>query len=483
MANQQKEEFLQNMSHEIRNPLHTILGMTRILEGNNPRQDQLPIIESLKFSTSNLLALTNDVLEFAKLKEGNIKLNNKEENIEEILESIVKSYNYEATSRKIELISNIDQTVKKTKYQIDRLRFSQIVTNLLSNALKFSLSGTRVELSSECIKEDNEKAVILFKVKDQGKGIPEQKQNLILQRFQQLEQPFDSLGGTGLGLPIVVQLLKLYHSDLKLISKYGQGSEFYFELELQKSNIISDIPTSNKASEQYQSIMIIDDDPQVQMLYQHVCHKLGIEVIVIGNLTELNLEQYQRTVDIIIADNYLGNESVIDNIDKIKKIVSDRTARMLITGDHNLVKLISASKGFFDLILQKPVSPEELLQSINKTWLWRSFSLPKLKVLYEDYDYNKELIQNALSLLIAEWESSNMKMGEAIRSKNQLEFKALVHKLANTLRRFELDNLEKIWRAIDFSTGGKYEELLQDTLMQFSNCIEYIKAQRTTWYS
>lgn len=155
------------MSHEIRNPLHTILGMSRMLQDNTPRPDQQPIIESLKFSSQTLLALVNDILDFSKLKEGKISLANKTAQIGELLDNIIKSYSYDALTRRITIKPEIDPELYRLQVVIDTLRFSQVMNNLLSNAIKFSPAASEVRVVAEILHSDEHQCAIKFSVLDQ----------------------------------------------------------------------------------------------------------------------------------------------------------------------------------------------------------------------------------------------------------------------------------------------------------------------------
>ncbi|MEO6189321.1 MAG: ATP-binding protein, partial [Saprospiraceae bacterium] len=405
LANHQKEEFLQNMSHEIRNPLHTILGMTRMLQNNEPRNDQAPIIDSLKFSSSTLLALVNDVLDFAKLKEGRIMLNFKATYIKELLDQIVMSYSYEALSKKISIVTRIDEKLSKFQCEMDLLRFSQVLNNLLSNAIKFSPSNTQIQLQANVLNESKDSINLLFSVIDQGQGIPMEKFDLIKQRFNRLDENVrnSDIGGAGLGLPIVVQILKLHNSKLELESKPNVGSKFSFELELKKVLVTQEILQHYENVNQWRSILIIDDDPQISLLYKHVFSKLKVQLTQLSNIDELIAFKEVATYDILLTDNYLDNDSILNYLDYLKKFLTPRSAQILLTGNHDLASSLVSSNGFFDRIIQKPISPEQLLELVDRVWQWKEFKMPNLSILYSDYDYEKDKISNAINILLSEW--------------------------------------------------------------------------------
>lgn len=481
-ANTQKEEFLQNMSHEIRNPLHTILGMSRMLQDNTPRPDQQPIIESLKFSSQTLLALVNDILDFSKLKEGKISLTTKTAQIGELLDNIIKSYSYDALTRRITIKPEIDLELYRLQVVIDTLRFSQVMNNLLSNAIKFSPQTSEVKVVAEIVQADADLCSIKFSVLDQGPGIPADKLDLVMQRFQQLNDENRDQIGTGLGLPIVVQILQLFQSGLQFAPVSSNGSNFFFVLKLPVVQNRTETLIRKYSAEQWENILIVDDDPQITMLYEHFFSDQKISHKVIQDIADLrDLDTLQ--FDALITDNYLGQNSVLKYIPVLKKVTGSEAPKVLLTGDHNLIPLLIGSEGFFDCILQKPVQTDELLQVLSKVRHWKKGPLPKLQSLYHDYDFDRNKIRNALHLLISEWKISSEQLRKAIIEHNNPAKNAIVHKLANSLRRFQLESLEKEWKNSDISAASDGESAILQSLTHFDHCIEYISYQEVIWNS
>lgn len=483
-ANIQKEEFLQNMSHEIRNPLHTILGMTQMLEDNKPRVDQYPIIDSLKFSTNTLLALVNDILDFSKLKEGKITLSPRPSKINELLDQIIKSYTFETLSKKIKIEKIIDASIIKHHYIIDPLRFNQVINNLISNAIKFSPPDTNITVECKILNQKDNQCNIKISVLDEGYGIPANKIETILKRFQQLPdtENTNKTVGTGLGLPIVVQLLQLFNSQLEVKSNKPKGSIFSFVLNLteytQNQSVSDALPQDS-----WNKILIIDDDPLINLLYKHIFSSPEIELQLIQNIEALNAITEQKHIDILVTDNNLDQESVIQHLEKLKKLIKPRSVKILLTGDHNLVSLLIASGNFFDCIIQKPISADQLRELIQTVWNWKEYSMPNLMSLYHDYDFDRAKILNALQLLLKEWNDALSLLQKAISQERNEDKNAIIHKLANSLRRFELHAIEEKWEHLDLTGKNNMQAELDDYLTEFKYCIEYIKFQEKIWNS
>lgn len=222
-----KSQFLSVMSHEIRTPLNGVIGMAHSLLINRPREDQSEGLKVLLFSAKNLLSIVNDILDFNKIEAGKINLEYIETDICEIAKNVTASFqNYaKETQNKLECIfeNNIDVTVYG-----DPTRTSQILTNLVHNALKFTRKGSVILRLS--VKQKTERDItIRIAVEDSGIGIAAEKQKIIFDQFSQADSSTArSFGGTGLGLAICKSILEKQGSRLELKSELNKGSVFYF---------------------------------------------------------------------------------------------------------------------------------------------------------------------------------------------------------------------------------------------------------------
>ncbi|MBL0355366.1 MAG: ATPase [Chitinophagaceae bacterium] len=224
---QAKSEFLSTMSHEIRTPLNSVIGMSNLMLRNNPRPDQKEQLDVLQFSARNLLNIVNDILDYNKIEAGKISFEVIETNLPDILSNIVAGAKNAAAEKGIEIELKLDEGVQH--YVLgDPTRLSQVMHNLIGNAVKFTHDGgVTVELSVLEKKQDT--ITLLFSVKDTGIGIAKEKQQLIFEEFTQADSSTSrSFGGTGLGLTITKKILNLQGSKLQLDSEPGKGATFYF---------------------------------------------------------------------------------------------------------------------------------------------------------------------------------------------------------------------------------------------------------------
>ncbi|WP_379963180.1 response regulator [Epilithonimonas sp. UC225_85] len=226
LSTKYKSEFLANMSHELRTPLNSILLLSRLMAENsdsNLNEDQIESAKVIQSSGTSLLTLIDEILDLAKIESGKMSLDYQDVVINDVVKDLRNLLNPIVKEKGIIFDINVDESLSKN-IETDRLRLDQVLRNLLSNALKFTKEGS-VELN---IKQDSKNEdFIIFSVKDTGIGIPEEKQRIIFEAFQQADGSTQrKFGGTGLGLSISREIAKLLGGELVLKSKVNEGSEF-----------------------------------------------------------------------------------------------------------------------------------------------------------------------------------------------------------------------------------------------------------------
>jgi len=230
-----KTQFLSTMSHEIRTPMNAVIGFTHLLL-QNPREDQVEYLNILKFSGENLLVLINDILDFSKIEAGKLEFENVDFSIKDLIRNIRAAMVQRANEKNIQLKLMIDEDLPDAVIG-DPVRLGQILTNLISNAIKFTGEG-KVVVAASLVKHDQDTTTIAFEVKDTGIGIPKDKQESIFESFTQASSDTTrKYGGTGLGLTITKRLLEMQGSAIKLNSEAGVGSTFSFDLTFQNSEL------------------------------------------------------------------------------------------------------------------------------------------------------------------------------------------------------------------------------------------------------
>ena len=236
MANKAKDEFLTTMSHEIRTPLNAVIGISHLLLLENPKPEQLENLSTLKHSSEHLLCLVNDILDFNKIASGQLELEERDFSLNQVLNGLGSIFHNTAKEKDIRLLIKKDTSIPKT-FIGDSTRLSQILTNLVSNAIKFTEEG-KVKVDIEVLEVKEDFYFLEFVISDTGIGIPEDKKDKIFLSFAQANSDTTrKYGGTGLGLAICKRLLEIMDSDLELESEVGKGSTFSFKLKLQKSSM------------------------------------------------------------------------------------------------------------------------------------------------------------------------------------------------------------------------------------------------------
>ncbi len=286
-----KSEFLSTMSHEIRTPLNAVIGMTHLLLGNDPRKDQKEDLGVLLFSANNLLSIVNNILDYNKIEEGKIGFEHIPMDLAAIARNIVAGMKNTADEKGIQVLADIDAKLDK-KVLGDPTRMSQVINNLVHNAIKFTREGfVRLSLSVDSI--GPESVNLTVKVQDTGIGIPPEKQGIIFDRFTQADSSTSrSYGGTGLGLAITKKILELQGVTLQLTSESGQGSCFYFTQTFPFTNETIEENSGHISGAEGEQllcgihILLVEDNPLNVLVAQTMLERKGAVVHVATNGVE-----------------------------------------------------------------------------------------------------------------------------------------------------------------------------------------------------
>ncbi len=233
-ANNAKSQFLSNMSHELRTPLNGIIGATNLIKIETEDALKEEYYEVLEYSGQHMLKLINEILDYSKVEAGEIRFDKTTFNLSKTLKNIAQTFSNQPLTAGVNFFQLIDKNIDFF-VESDELRLTQILSNLLSNAFKFTHKGS-VTFEANLIQQTNQTAIISFVITDTGIGIKEENLEMIFKSFTQAESGTTrKYGGTGLGLTISKELVKLFDSKLMVTSKYNQGSTFSFQVTFSKA--------------------------------------------------------------------------------------------------------------------------------------------------------------------------------------------------------------------------------------------------------
>jgi PAS domain S-box-containing protein len=367
MLNIQKDHFIANMSHEIRTPIHAILGFTDLLlelERDTPKKSYL---ESVRTAGDNLLYIINDILDLSKIEAGIIQLEKEPFDLLQLVKNVFSILHLKAHQKKLSFKYNIDPEVELNLIG-DRNRITQILLNLLGNAIKFTSSGS-VTLDITPLKYKNKKTTIRFKVTDTGIGIPKDKIEFIFDRFSQAEEDTSrKYGGTGLGLNISRHLIEKQGGEVRVESLVGEGSAFYFFLpfEIGGSAATTVLPEQVAIPEKRKNanILLCEDNELNQRLIRAILTPQGYTIDLAENgekgvafLKEKEYDLILMDIQMPIMDGYEATRIIRQEMQSSVPIIA-LTANFLISEKEKCKKL-----GMNDY-LSKPFTKEDILAKI-----------------------------------------------------------------------------------------------------------------------
>jgi PAS domain S-box-containing protein len=372
-ASRAKERFLSTMSHEIRTPMNAVIGMANILLQDNPMDYQMEYLQNLKYSAQGLMSLLNDVLDFSKIEAGKLTVNRHPTDLHEIAKGVYNMFKHSAIKKGVDVFLDFDSTVPKT-VMCDSGKLNQVLTNLTSNAIKFTLEGrVTIELLNE--KESSTSVWVRVAVKDTGIGIPPEKHNLIFQEFTQANpNTTRRFGGTGLGLAISHKLVNMLKGNLQVASQPGKGSEFFFTLCLRKVKLqqkkkvdvkISEVQL-NRVGNPYR-VLVVEDNEVNSFIALKFLNDWGLETqlaengaVAIDMVKENHFDIILMDLEMPVMSGYEAAQVIrkLPDANKSKIPIVALTASAMLDVQEKIFKL--GMNGF----ILKPFNPDDLKAKI-----------------------------------------------------------------------------------------------------------------------
>jgi len=367
LAVKAKSNFLSTVTHELRTPLYAVTGLTHLLLEENPAEHQKEHLKSLKFSGEYLLNFINDILEINKIDAEKTEITNVDFKLKTLLKDVIKSLNQNAKENNTKVILNFDSTIP-SNLMSDTVKLSQIMMNLIGNAIKFTEEG-QVDVIVKLKAKTDTKAKIYFEIKDNGIGILEEQQKNIFESFEQGSvQVNRKYGGTGLGLTIVKSLLNLFNSKIELKSEPNVGSSFFFELELDYKESKPEEILFEITEEDFEfkglHILIVEDNKINQVITKKMLTKKEITSDIANNGFEAIDAAKATKYDAILMDIHMpgmgGEEAMIE----IRKFNTEIPIIALTA-----ISMHDSVESFYEAgcndVVTKPFKPEVFYQTIQ----------------------------------------------------------------------------------------------------------------------
>jgi len=406
-SNRAKDLFLANMSHEIRTPLNGIVGFTQLLKSTDLNEEQEEFIGVIESSSENLLMIVNDILDLSKIKADKIEIEEIEFNAIEKFESAIESYAARAAEKDIDLRVFIDPMLPH-KLIGDPTKISQVVVNLISNAIKFTSPRGVVSVNIEKQAILDNQISIKFSVEDTGIGISEEQKEKIFEAFSQADVSTSrKYGGTGLGLAISSKLVEFMGGSLGISSIKGEGSTFFFTLDL---TIPEEIEENKYASlHNYKVVLVLPEDDVVNFIdpnFARYAKFLGanFEMVTYENLLKIPKNELP---DVLLIDHRYCHRS-----NELEKCLEFDTKIVLFTTSDKKT-VIEPFESRLDRVVYKPANFSKTIKALEvvfdttkkdvssiKTTVKENVRFDNLKALVaEDNEINQKLILNILDTL------------------------------------------------------------------------------------
>ena len=373
-ANKAKSEFLARMSHEIRTPINAVLGMNEMVLRESKEPEIKKYSMDIRSSAQTLLGIINDILDFSKIESGKLEIIPAEYELNSMLNDLFNMFSLRTQEKGLKFEIVVDPKLPSKLYG-DDIRIRQVISNFLSNAVKYTEKGTVTFTLAGKIEEDT--VILHFMVKDTGMGIRQENMSKLFMAFERFDEMKNRyIEGTGLGMNISARILKLMGADLKVESVYGKGSSFSFDLRqriIEKEPIGSFQERARKAAVEYVyqtsftapegEILLVDDNRVNRKVFCGLLKQTRVRIKDVGSGKECLEEIQRKHYDMIFLDHMMPEMDGMETMSRMKQMQDNRCADtpvIMLTANAIMGARENYLAAGFDDFLAKPIEQEKL---------------------------------------------------------------------------------------------------------------------------
>jgi signal transduction histidine kinase/CheY-like chemotaxis protein len=480
-ASNAQQNFIAKMSHEMRTPLNGIIGMAKLMSKTALEEKQKNYLDIISDQSNVLLNLINDILDISKIQTEDFNIVDFPFNLEDTINTVLKSQKFQADQKGIRLKYLKDSEVVSF-VSGDSLRFAQILTNLISNAIKFTAEG-EVRLSLSLINRNTDQQLLSFSVKDSGIGIEESRLNVIFEKFTQADDSISRThGGTGLGLYIVKELISKMGGSISVQSTRGKGSEFTFEIPFRNNEEINQEQSSENILVFEHSKLLVVEDNLVNLFYlETILADFGFEIDKAMDGLEAVQKCRENSYDLILMDVQMPKLDGISASKIIRKELNLNTP-ILAQSANTVQKDIDACYlAGMNAYIAKPFTIEQLTNKLS-LFLKHTNSQNKenqsVQKLAMKYTHKKEDADKLYNLFVHTATQDLKSMKILIDAQSYNELKNLAHKLKGSFMAFEITEAMQICSKIENSKEISLDELNADYIRLLQIVKPYLSDER-----